>query len=425
MTRLADRLPEFPWDRLAPYAEVARAHDDGVVDLSVGTPVDPVPAVGAGGAGGGVGLAGLPAHRGHARAARGDQRVGRAHAARRRSTRPRCCRPSAPRSSSRCCRRCSGSAPATPSWCRSWRTRRTTSAPAWPAARSWSSDSTHALGPQRVSLVWVNSPSNPTGRVLPVEHLAKVVAWARERGAIVVSDECYLELGWDAEPVSVLDPRVSGGSLRRASWPCTRCRSGPTWPATAPGFVLGDPSLVGLAARGAQAPRAHGAGAGAGGDGRRARRRRARGRAARALRAGAATTCSRRCSTPASRVEHSEAGLYLWATRDEPLLGHRRLAGRARHPRGAGRVLRRRRCAARAGGAHRHRRARRRRRTPPRPVDAVGDPGVGHVTAPIQDLPGTPGSALGSVPGTRGGRQRRPSRQGPVIAGRRRPTCRT
>ena len=45
MTRLADRLPDFPWDKLAPYAEVARAHQGGLVNLSVGTPVDPVPAV--------------------------------------------------------------------------------------------------------------------------------------------------------------------------------------------------------------------------------------------------------------------------------------------------------------------------------------------------------------------------------------------
>jgi aspartate/methionine/tyrosine aminotransferase len=38
-------LPDFPWDSLAPYVAMARAHDDGIVDLSVGTPVDPVPAV--------------------------------------------------------------------------------------------------------------------------------------------------------------------------------------------------------------------------------------------------------------------------------------------------------------------------------------------------------------------------------------------
>src|SRR5581483_8586329 len=38
-------LPDFPWDRLAPAAAVARAHPDGVVDLSVGTPVDSTPKV--------------------------------------------------------------------------------------------------------------------------------------------------------------------------------------------------------------------------------------------------------------------------------------------------------------------------------------------------------------------------------------------
>src|SRR4051794_20663507 len=36
-------LPDFPWDRLAPAAAVARRHPDGIVDLSVGTPVDPTP----------------------------------------------------------------------------------------------------------------------------------------------------------------------------------------------------------------------------------------------------------------------------------------------------------------------------------------------------------------------------------------------
>ncbi|GMA86044.1 hypothetical protein GCM10025868_12940 [Angustibacter aerolatus] len=48
-------------------------------------------------------------------------------------------------------------------------------------------------GPGRVALVWVNSPSNPTGQVLGVEHLRKVVEWARARGAVVASDECYAE----------------------------------------------------------------------------------------------------------------------------------------------------------------------------------------------------------------------------------------
>ncbi len=70
-------------------------------------------------------------------------------------------------------------------------------------------DATTAVGPGRVALIWVNSPSNPTGRVLPVEHLAKVVAFARERGAIVASDECYLSLS-DGAPSILL-----AGGLRR------------------------------------------------------------------------------------------------------------------------------------------------------------------------------------------------------------------
>ena len=73
-------------------------------------------------------------------------------------------------------------------------------------------DATLALGPQRVRLAWLNSPSNPTGRVLPPEHLAKTVGWARERGTVLASDECYIEQGWDASPVSVLHPEVSGGT---------------------------------------------------------------------------------------------------------------------------------------------------------------------------------------------------------------------
>ena len=37
-------LPDFPWDTLAEDRALAEAHPDGIVDLSVGTPVDPVPA---------------------------------------------------------------------------------------------------------------------------------------------------------------------------------------------------------------------------------------------------------------------------------------------------------------------------------------------------------------------------------------------
>ena len=38
-------LPDFPWDSLAAVARRASEYPGGVVDLSVGTPVDPVPEV--------------------------------------------------------------------------------------------------------------------------------------------------------------------------------------------------------------------------------------------------------------------------------------------------------------------------------------------------------------------------------------------
>ncbi|UMG94854.1 succinyldiaminopimelate transaminase [Nocardioides sp. TF02-7] len=65
----------------------------------------------------------------------------------------------------------------------------------------------------RPALVWLNSPSNPDGAVWSPEETAELVAWARSAGTLVVSDECYLEFGWEDQPVSVLDPRVHGGDL--------------------------------------------------------------------------------------------------------------------------------------------------------------------------------------------------------------------
>jgi aspartate/methionine/tyrosine aminotransferase len=41
----ARTLPDFPWDRLAPFGDRARQHPGGIVDMSVGTPVDPTPEV--------------------------------------------------------------------------------------------------------------------------------------------------------------------------------------------------------------------------------------------------------------------------------------------------------------------------------------------------------------------------------------------
>ena len=52
MGLLTGALPDFPWDTLTPFAERARAYPGGIVDLSVGTPVDPTPELRPRGAGG-------------------------------------------------------------------------------------------------------------------------------------------------------------------------------------------------------------------------------------------------------------------------------------------------------------------------------------------------------------------------------------
>ena len=69
--------------------------------------------------------------------------------------------------------------------------------------------------PANTRLVWLNSPSNPDGRVLDVPALRAAVERARELDAVIAGDECYAEFGWDApwdlEAIpSILDPRVVG-----------------------------------------------------------------------------------------------------------------------------------------------------------------------------------------------------------------------
>ena len=69
-----------------------------------------------------------------------------------------------------------------------------------------------ASWPEGISLLWLNSPGNPNGHVLGVEQLRAIVAWARENGVVVASDECYGELPWDvSEAPSILDARVCDG----------------------------------------------------------------------------------------------------------------------------------------------------------------------------------------------------------------------
>jgi succinyldiaminopimelate transaminase len=70
-----------------------------------------------------------------------------------------------------------------------------------------------AQWPEATRLVWLNSPSNPTGEVLGRAALIKAIERARELGAVLASDECYAELPWDvADSPSLLDHEVTKGS---------------------------------------------------------------------------------------------------------------------------------------------------------------------------------------------------------------------
>ncbi|MCZ9339769.1 succinyldiaminopimelate transaminase, partial [Streptomyces sp. TRM76130] len=171
------------------------------------------------------------------------------------------------------------------------------------------------LDPAGLRLLWLNSPSNPTGKVLSKDDLTRIVAWARAHGVLVLSDECYLELGWEADPVSVLHPDVNGGSYdglvavhslsKRSNLAGYRAA-----------FLAGDPAVLGplleIRKHGGMMTSAptQAAVVAALGDDEHVRVQRERYAARRtALRAA--------LLGHGFRVEHSEAGLYLWATREE------------------------------------------------------------------------------------------------------------
>ena len=208
---LAAELPDFPWDTIADARATADAHPGGIVDLSVGTPIDPTPE---------------------------------------RAIRALCRAANSPgypfTSGTRALREAIAS----------YLTRRwgavglapddtlpvigTKELVAWlptllglgpddlvvyptmayptylvgakiAGCRAIACDDLDELGDTQQALIWINSPSNPTGQILGPSMLKDRVVWARERGTLVASDECYGEFGWEAEPISVLDPSINGG----------------------------------------------------------------------------------------------------------------------------------------------------------------------------------------------------------------------
>ncbi|MDO8106881.1 succinyldiaminopimelate transaminase [Isoptericola sp. b441] len=248
MGLLVGDLPDFPWDTLAAQAARARAHPEGLVDLSVGTPVDPTPPRLTAALAAAADAPGYPATHGTAelRAAVArwfDRRRGVP------DVEPEAVLPTVgSKELVALLPSLLGLGPgdvvvhprvAYPTYDVGARLAGARPVPADEVA-DW---------PDGTRLVWLNSPSNPTGTVLGVEALAAVVTAARERGAVVASDECYAMLPWTAPwsssgVPSILDPRVAGGSHDGllALYSLSKQSNLAGYRAA---FVAGDPALVG------------------------------------------------------------------------------------------------------------------------------------------------------------------------------------
>jgi succinyldiaminopimelate transaminase len=312
---LAGRLPDFPWDSLAVAKRTAAAHPGGLVDLSVGTPVDPTPAVVRAALEAASNAPGYPATWGTAalRAAI----IGYLE--------------------------------------RRWSAVGLTEANVLPVVGTKElvallplllglgpddtvviptiAYPTYQVGVQVVgaklvpcddpaeaaalhpALIWINSPANPHGAILTAEQTRDWVRAARSVGAVLAADECYGEFGWTSEPISVLDARVNDGSTdgllavhslsKRSNLAGYRA-----------GFVAGDAAVVGplLEARknlGLMLPTpVQAAMVAALDDAEHVLEQRGRYLRRRELLASALVAAG-------YRIEHSDGSLYLWCTRDE------------------------------------------------------------------------------------------------------------
>jgi succinyldiaminopimelate transaminase len=302
------QLPDFPWDRLSGAKSRAAAVPDGLVDLSVGTPVDPTPLLVQQALAAAADAPGYPTVHG---------------------------RPAVRQAAVGWLQRTLGVA-ADPgdilpligtkefvAWLPTLLGLGPTDVVASPAVAY----PTYVVGAliarcqtafvgEPAALTWLNSPANPTGEVLTVRELRDLVAMARSTGSIVVSDECYIELAWGAEPVSILHPDVCDGDVtgllalhslsKRSNMAGYRF-----------GFVTGDPQLIRqlLEVRkhaGMMVPLPVQAAAEVAlADDEHVRQQRSRYASRRQVLQDALTQAG-------FRIDHSQAGLYLWATRGEP-----------------------------------------------------------------------------------------------------------
>ncbi|PXX68812.1 succinyldiaminopimelate aminotransferase [Nocardia tenerifensis] len=313
--RVSSLLPDFPWDTIASVKAKAATHPGGIVDLSVGTPVDPVDPIIRAALSAAAAVPGYPMTHGtpQLRAAAVDALerrygiIGLDQAA----VLPAIGTKELIAGLPRLLGLGADDLVVIPEV-------------AYPTyevgallagAQIARADGLTQLGPRRPALLFVNSPSNPTGRVLGVEHLRKVVEFARERDVIVASDECYLGLTWEGRALSILHPEVCDGDHTNllAVHSLSKTSNLASYRA---GFVAGDPALVAelLEVRkhaGMMVPYPIQAAmtAALGDDAHEAEQRERYGHRREILR--------KALEQAGFRIDHSEAGLYLWSTRGE------------------------------------------------------------------------------------------------------------
>lgn len=247
MSRLS-RLPVFPWDTLAEAKATASSHPDGIVDLSVGTPVDPTPQIAVDALTASADAHGYPQVWGYPSLRRAiiEHLVRRWNAV------------ELPEE---------GVLPVIGT---KWLVAMlpvlldlgpgdtivipTTAYPTYLVGGRFAdvrvvecddpSDLPAAGEPGAPRLVWVNSPANPHGAVMAPELMRAWIDYARSAGAVLASDECYGEFVYEGRAWSMLDKDLNGGSADNILVAMSTSKES-NMAGYRAGYVAGDPAVVG------------------------------------------------------------------------------------------------------------------------------------------------------------------------------------
>ena len=304
------KLPDFPWDLLAPYKKIAQesAGDAGLVDLSIGTPVDDSPAAMQSALVDNANAPGYPLTIGSAQLRTALERWVREKFF------PRGAFDFLPTIGSK---ELVGLLPTLMQARKvlipelAYPTYQVGAIVAGAECIAVSDDCDS--WPVDADLVWINSPANPHGRVLSAKTLRKIITWARHTQTVVVSDECYFELGWESTPVSLLEVADDDARGLLIVHSLSKCFNAAGYRAA---FIAGDPELIGRL----REVRKHlglimpgpiqSAMASALSDSSEIAVQKERYRARRTL-------LRKAIESAGFEVSYSEAGLYLWATKHE------------------------------------------------------------------------------------------------------------